>query len=1643
VRKSTDMIRSKTCRRFFLLALIVSVIGPMSLQAADRTWDGGAANSNWFDAVNWDGNIVCPEAGDNVYIGSTGGGVVVTGMTAWLNDFSITNNTLIMSNLDARILATNVYIRNAATVTHMTNTDTDAAGGWTPDSRVYIVCTNLTIDAGGKINADVRGFKTESGPGKGTAGSGGWYGGGGYGGWGGMGNYIAGSRGTNYGSVTAPDMPGSGGGRFSAPPGGVGGGWVQIEAGDQVVVNGSITANGGPGGAGSGNGAGSGGGIYIVCHTLTGSNGTISADGGVQGYSGPGGGGGGGRIAIAYDPTAQSNLTVKPALMLISANNVNAEGSAQPGTIWMPDNQLLAPTKMQGGQIVIPAFEAWQVANFSLWGGQLIFTNTFQLTVTNNFSIGNRGVVDFTNGLAVGGLLNVTGGVVSVSNFLTYADMSVNGGTLDIAVTNATFNFPGDLAVRGGGSFRIRRLWDVSAPNVTIASNLAVNNGIFMYYGQLNNGATLTVGKNIVMTNAGLVQIFSGTTNTTTSFTGLLVNVVGDINLASNSWIYPYSHPTNGGSPVFKAQNVSMFKTNTGFRAYSTGFRGTLVAPGSGFGPGAGTITGGGWAGGGGHGGKGADGSTGVGGKTNDSMEAPVIAGSAGGRPNDYGGGVVRLEVADLLDLNGAIFANGTNWPAGDSGGGGGGGGGTIHIRCKRLAGSGAWLEAKGGTARTGSFGGGGGGGRIAIYRVPVEQTAATNTWTLDVQGGVAYSNGGPGTIYWGEIAALIPPTISNMIPTQVTTATATLNGYLVSTGTAPTTIWVMWGTADGGTNIATSTWANTNKFDGTWPNGPVSTNNVGPLAADQTYYYRFYAFNDGGDRWADPVQIFDTGQYGIIATDTNASEQGLDPAAFSIFRPTWATNGGVRVYYTTSGTASNDVDYNLLVSNVWIAAGQTNATITVTPEADGETTEGTETVILTLTGDAYVIGPQNSDTAYIADAPVDPTNRTIAAGYWTNAAIWSSGHKPVVGQHVIVSNNITLPEATANLASFTLTNATLTVTNWLSKVAASNIWITRSGAIALPAPFSWGATSNRVWLVGSNITIDAGGTINADGKGYYNTDGPGRGYWSTPGGYGGGGGYGGAGMYGFAAVDAGGTNYGAADMPLLPGSGGAGYDGGRPDGGHGGGAILLEATRHLVVNGTIRANGADGTGGNGGAAGSGGGIVLNCADIAGSGYVGAGGGGNSTYGGAGGGRVAVVYDTTAQSNLNLTAMPAIRFNADRGAATLRPGRPGTLWFPDSSFFPPTNIPGGQVVIPNFTLWAPDNITASNGLALLSGVTVQVTNDVILLNNGLLEFTNCPFTVGRTLQANSGGQGLFGLPVTIQSNLVLNGGAVTFSGIANTTTVLQVNGNLFVTNSGALYVNGSVTNNVAVSNSVLVNVAGDITVLANSWICPGSHPTNGGSVRFECWNLLIEGGTNGGFNANERGFTGIYGKGYGPGGGTCYGGGWAGGGGHGGKGGDGNTGYGGPTNDSYTTPMLPGSGGGRDDNLAGGLIWIRTMNRMTLNGLLTANGKSYNDGTGGAGGAGGGIYLICGEKLYGTNATIRANGGRSEYSTVGGGGGGGRIAIWRAWAWQKANTNLWTLAVDGGYGSQSNGAVGTIYWGEMPGPAVGAVFSIW
>ena len=147
------------------------------------------------------------------------------------------------------------------------------------------------------------------------------------------------------------------------------------------------------------------------------------------------------------------------------------------------------------------------------------------------------------------------------------------------------------------------------------------------------------------------------------------------------------------------------------------------------------------------------------------------------------------------------------------------------------------------------------------------------------------------------------------------------------------------------------------------------------------------------------------------------------------------------------------------------------NATVTVTPLADGEVSEGTETVLITITGDAYVIGDINTATVYIADAPVDPTNFSISAGAWTDAAIWSSGHKPVVGQFVIVTNDVVLPEATAMMDAVTVSNATLTFSNWTAKLQATEVDIQSGSVLTAAGAFEDAGPSNRVALAGSNIT--------------------------------------------------------------------------------------------------------------------------------------------------------------------------------------------------------------------------------------------------------------------------------------------------------------------------------------------------------------------------------------------------------------------------------------------------------------------------------------------------------------------------------------------------------------------------------------------
>jgi hypothetical protein len=112
-----------------------------------------------------------------------------------------------------------------------------------------------------------------------------------------------------------------------------------------------------------------------------------------------------------------------------------------------------------------------------------------------------------------------------------------------------------------------------------------------------------------------------------------------------------------------------------------------------------------------------------------------------------------------------------------------------------------------------------------------------------------------------------------------------------------------------------------------------------------------------------------------INAPDSTASESG-DNGKFEITR-SGPTNSQLIVFYKISGTASNDVDYVAIQSNLVIPAGSRLGSIFIIPRPD-TIVEGTETVELTLTpsplmnpgsDSSYLIGSPSNAIVYIFDS--------------------------------------------------------------------------------------------------------------------------------------------------------------------------------------------------------------------------------------------------------------------------------------------------------------------------------------------------------------------------------------------------------------------------------------------------------------------------------------------------------------------------------------------------------------------------------------------------------------------------------------------------------------------------------------------------
>ena len=222
-----------------------------------------------------------------------GGNLTVTSSTGRLHVYGGYTNVFTPSQIGSVTVGGNLLVTtNAILYPH---------SQWTNGGSVMFSARNVSIAAGGSINADGLGFG--SGPaygaglgyGAGLPHSGGWGNGSGYGGKGGRGAGNDGG-GPTYGSLTAPVFPGSG--SFGQTVGGSGGGlvWIQAPAG-AATIDGTISANGADGSTSGQNGGGSGGGVYLVCKTLQGA-GTIQAKGGNGNNTSYPGGGGGGRIAV-------------------------------------------------------------------------------------------------------------------------------------------------------------------------------------------------------------------------------------------------------------------------------------------------------------------------------------------------------------------------------------------------------------------------------------------------------------------------------------------------------------------------------------------------------------------------------------------------------------------------------------------------------------------------------------------------------------------------------------------------------------------------------------------------------------------------------------------------------------------------------------------------------------------------------------------------------------------------------------------------------------------------------------------------------------------------------------------------------------------------------------------------------------------------------------------------------------------------------------------------------------------------------------------------------------------------------------------------------------------------------------------------
>jgi uncharacterized repeat protein (TIGR03806 family) len=117
-----------------------------------------------------------------------------------------------------------------------------------------------------------------------------------------------------------------------------------------------------------------------------------------------------------------------------------------------------------------------------------------------------------------------------------------------------------------------------------------------------------------------------------------------------------------------------------------------------------------------------------------------------------------------------------------------------------------------------------------------------------------------PSQVFVTQFAA--PPQAATTPATSIGATLATLNGEIISTGGAPTTINLYYGLTDGGSNAAS--WANDITIG--LQTGPF-VQKVGQLTSNTTYYFTARATNSVGTAWATPSLHFTTATTNPVST--------------------------------------------------------------------------------------------------------------------------------------------------------------------------------------------------------------------------------------------------------------------------------------------------------------------------------------------------------------------------------------------------------------------------------------------------------------------------------------------------------------------------------------------------------------------------------------------------------------------------------------------------------------------------------------------------------------------------------------------------------------------------------------------------------